>query len=82
MAERGDARHGFLDKCFVGDVAYEGAVGFGWPLRAQLGLTFGVEVDAGHQPALGDELAGELVAQTQRAAGDDGDLLACCGWHG
>ena len=52
------------------------------PLRGQFGLTFGIEVDTGHQPAVGDELAGELVAQAQRAAGDDGDFLTCCGWHG
>ena len=82
MAERGDIRHGFLHERFVGDVADVGAVGVIGPLRGQFGLTFGIEVDTGHQPAVGDELAGELVAQAQRAAGDDGDFLTCCGWHG
>ena len=81
MTDFRDCGNGVLHERFVGNIAHKSSVFVGSKSLRQLRLACAIEINTGNEPSFGDQLSSQLVSQSKRGTGDDGDFLSCCGTH-
>ena len=81
MTDFRDCGNRVLHERFVGNIAHKSSVFVGSKSLRQLRLACAIEINTGNEPSLGDQLSSQLISQSKRGTGDDGDFLSVCGTH-